>query len=75
MLLMTALNYMNSIKKDSYIGGNKNYIIAEIDIGEKDLDKNIRIINSFDEVKRRKNYFPKNAELDKYENEKEIKKN
>ena len=31
---------------------NNNHIIAEIDIKEKDVDKNIRIINSFEEVKR-----------------------
>ena len=51
---------------------NKNIIIGEIDITNKDINKNIRIINSFEQFKRENNR--KNEEDDyKYENEKEIK--
>ena len=31
---------------------NKNYILAEINIKEDDINKNIRILNSFEESKR-----------------------
>ena len=31
---------------------NKNYILAEINIEEDDINKNIRILNSFEEYKR-----------------------
>ena len=31
----------------------KNYIISEIEIKEEDINKDIRIINSFEEVKRK----------------------
>ena len=31
---------------------NNNYIIAEIDIKDVDINKNIRIINSYEEYKR-----------------------
>ena len=31
---------------------NDNFILAEIDIKENDINKDIRIINSFEEVKR-----------------------
>ena len=31
---------------------NKNYILAEINIKEDDINKDIRIINSFEEYKR-----------------------
>ena len=53
----------------------ENYIIGEIEIKEEDINKDIRIINSFEEVKRNKEW-PKDKENDyKYENEKEIKEN
>ena len=46
---------------------NINEINAEIEIKEEDINKNIRIINSYEEYKR-------DFELDdKYKNEKEIK--
>ena len=32
--------------------GSSNYIIAEINIGENEIDTDIRIINSFEKVKR-----------------------
>ena len=50
---------------------NTNYIIAEINIDEEDINKNIRIINSFENVKNEKGW--KDTENDyKFENEKEI---
>ena len=53
---------------------NKNYIISEIDIREEDINKEIQIINSFEEYKR--NHKEEDNENDyKYENEKEIKEN
>ena len=51
----------------------KNYIIGEINIEEKDLNKEIRIINSFEESKISE--YIKNEELNMYENEKDIKDN
>ena len=51
-----------------------NYIIAEINIKEEDINKDIRIINSFEQNKREKN--DKNYKDDYlYKNEKEIKEN
>ena len=32
---------------------NDNYIIAEINIGEDEIGKDIRIINSFEEIKKK----------------------
>ena len=53
---------------------NNNYIIAEINIKEDDINKKIRIINSFEEVKKTNGW--KNGKDDyKYKNEKEIKEN
>ena len=52
----------------------ENYIIGEIEIKEEDINKDIRIINSFEEVKRIIKL--KDCKDDyKYENEKEIKEN
>ena len=51
---------------------NINYIIAEIDIKENDVNKDIRIINSFEEYKREKEW--KGEKEDEYKNEEEIKK-
>ena len=48
------------------------YIIAEINIGEYEIGKNIRIINSFEEVKREEEWDDEEDDY-KYENEKEIK--
>ena len=51
---------------------NNNYIIAEIEIKEDDINKDIRIINSYEEYQRNNN---KNKELDESElNEEEINK-
>ena len=52
----------------------ENYIISEIEIKEKDINKDIRIINSFEEVKRINKCEEKEDDY-KYENEKEIKEN
>ena len=52
----------------------KNYIIAEIEIKEEDINKDIRIINSFEEDKRNNEWEDEEDDY-KYENEKEIKEN
>ena len=52
----------------------ENYIISEIEIKEEDINKDIRIINSFEEVKRN-NKLEDSKNDYKYENEKEIKDN
>ena len=49
-----------------------NYIKAEIEIKENDINKKIRIINSFEENKREAGLYDKVNDY-KYENEKEIK--
>ena len=51
---------------------NKNYILAEINIEEYDINKNKRILNSFEEYKRINECDDKKDDY-KYENEKEIK--
>ena len=61
-------NYNNKNKNE------KNYIIAEIEIKEEDVNKKIQIINSFEEFKRRDKINGKEDDY-KYENEKEIKEN
>ena len=53
---------------------DKNYIIGEIEIQEKDINKNIRIINTFEQTKR-ENKWKDGKDDYKYENEKEIKDN
>ena len=53
---------------------NKNYILAEINIEEKSINKDIRIINTFEEYKRINNLDDKEDDY-KYKNEKEIKEN
>ena len=63
-----------------------NYILAEINISKENINKDIRIINSFEKVKREGEVFEilnleedynekKEKKVCKYENEKEIKKN
>jgi len=51
-----------------------NYIIAEIEIKEEDINKKIQIINSFEDTKRIHEWEDKKDD-DEYENEKEIKEN
>ena len=59
----------------------KSYIIAEININEYNINKKIRLINSFEQIIREKEeeedyfYYIKKEEYYKYENEKEIKDN
>ena len=66
--------YQDENKKEYNIEENENYILAEINIDEGNLNKDIRIINSFEEYKRI--YDIDDEEDDyKYENEKEIKEN
>ena len=53
--------------------GNTNYIKAEINISERDINKNIRIINSFENYKKENEI--KDKETDNiYANEEEIKR-
>ena len=65
-LLNEFNEYKNEIEKD-----NTNYIISEIEIKKNDINKDIRIINSYEE------YCIKTNEVikDEYKNEKEIKDN
>jgi len=53
---------------------NNNIIIAEIDIKEDDINKDIRIINSFEQSKRENDWEDEENDYN-YENEKEIKEN
>ena len=53
----------------------KNIIIAEIEIKEYDINKYIRIINSFEQYKRESKWRKDKEDDYKYENEKEIKEN
>ena len=64
----------NNKKKENKTRKNNNYIIAEIEIKENDLNKDIRIINSFEEYKRENEWKDKKDDY-KNENEKEIKQN
>ena len=52
-----------------------NYIIGEIEINEdEDINKDIRIINTFEKLKRQNEWGDREDDY-KYENEKEIKDN
>ena len=53
----------------------ENYIVGEIEIKEEDINKDIRIINSFEQSKRNKIQWKDKEDDYKYENEKEIKEN
>ena len=53
---------------------NNNFIIAEIDIKEDDINKDIKIINSFEKTKRDEGWEDEDDDY-KCENEKEIKEN
>ena len=52
----------------------KNYIIAELEIKQDDLNENIRIINSFEHCKKEEEWEDEDDDC-KCENEKEIKEN
>ena len=62
-------------KEFIFLKETENYIIGEIEIREEDINKDIRIINSFEEVKRNKRWWEDKEDDYKYENEKEIKEN
>ena len=62
----------NSIVLEKDLNKNNNYIIAKIKIN--DVNKDVRIINSFEEYMRENN-MKINVEDDEYKNEKEIKDN
>ena len=68
-IIINEINNENKMNK-----GNENFIIGEIEITEKDINKEIRIINSFEELKRELHLKNKENDLE-YENEKEIKEN
>ena len=53
---------------------NKNIILGEIYINKYDINKEIQILNSFENVKRKHVWINKEDNW-KYENEKEIKEN
>ena len=53
---------------------NKNIIIGEIYINKEDINKDIRIINSFENMEKKWSFANKDDYLD-YANEKEIKEN
>ena len=52
-----------------------NIIIGEIYVKSEDINKDIRIINSFENVKRENKFIEDKEDDWKYENEKEIKEN
>ena len=64
--------FNNIINIYNKMNNDENYIIGEMNIKEEDINKEIRIINSFEECKRECEWG--NCEDDyKYENEKDIK--
>ena len=65
--------YNSYIQYEKSIYGN-NYINGEININSKDINKEIQIINSFENTKRINKYEDKEDDW-KYKNEKEIKEN
>ena len=68
-------NEINNININNQIN-NENIIIGEIYINKENINKDIRIINSFENYKRENEWWRKDSEDDyKYENEKEIKEN
>jgi len=70
---------MNDIKNENgynIINNDQNYIVTEIYIEEKDINKKLRILNSFEEYKRNnKVWWMEKEDYNKYENEQEIKEN
>jgi len=62
-------NNIQIIEKQNY---KNNYIIAEIQIGELDINEDIRIINSYEQCNRENQWYEYKEEN---ENEKEIKEN
>ena len=54
---------------------NENYIVAEINITEKEINKNVRIINSFEEIKRKKSFGKIKKMIINMKMKKKLKKN
>ena len=75
LLLKKDYHERPNIEEIIYFIENINYIIAEINIEEKDIIKDIRIINSYEEEHRNNNLLMTKKAIDKYGNEKEIKDN
>ena len=67
-------NFDNGNNIKDYKEDNINYISAEINIEECNVNKNIRIINTFEECKRINEWYDKEDDY-KFVNEKEIKEN
>ena len=63
-----------SIKEFNNIEENENYILAETNIKEDNINEDIRIINTFEECKRINEWEDEEDDY-KYVNEKEIKEN
>ena len=66
-------NKQKDINQENLINMN-NFIIGEINVEKDDINKNIQIINSFEELKSIYKWKDKDDDF-KYENEKEIKEN
>ena len=66
-------NNLNKELNEKINDNKNNYIIAEIDIKDKDINKNIRIINSYEEYLRNGKDKDKILKDTKFNNEEEIK--
>ena len=76
LLKKPLLEYIKDNIKENKENIKLNYIIAQINIKEEDINKEIRIINSFEEHKRNGYVdFIEKKDYYLYENEKEIKDN
>ena len=62
--------FKNNINKNIYKNINENYIISEIYISKDNINKDIQIINSYEEFNRNNNWT---IDKEEYKNEKEIK--
>ena len=69
--LLNENKNINENKKNENKNNDNNYIIAEINIGKDDINKNIRILNSCEESSRT---YPKWDYIKNFKNENEIKK-
>ena len=72
--ILEKMNINNSENNQLLEDNMKNYIIGEIYINKEDITKDIQIINSFENSKRKYNRIDEEDDY-KYENEKEIKEN